>query len=974
MRAARFIAASLSLAASIPLSDDLRAEELGAETETSTAAEVQAEWLELARTASTSTSAASALTETATAAIPEPAPPGLATVRLVYTGGSCGIRSGRYELELPERIHELTALKSIVAHHAVLVQGVSVLIAEDRRVATLVDLLDRGPPVCGPPRPGLSIRSPRERLLYSGELDRYPAWIARLQGGITRREYEARRCTNASGAAAILWTPARATFTPPNWALEEFEFRLGLHLQLEHEGRIEHADIAGIPEGEPARRFHLASTLARAPDALYVDAGSFLDGASSINEGELSAHRPLGLEMLERLEPAALVPGETELLAGARWFLEEARAHHLQYVATNWTAADPALELPEYLVRDVSTPEDAVRIAFLGVVDPRIGDRVVGLAGEGITIEDPVASVQRTIRALREAKVQPDLIVVFTIADIEVTEAIEEQVRGIDLIAGDLSRDSERVRRIEIELRADGDDRRPAAAVLPIYGTTVADLTFSNRTLVRARVQPQRTTERLEADRRTLATVTRTRAKLYPQLDRPLLAAPAGGPLARLGPDEWRRLVCEAVLAGTGADVVLLPRLPRIDRLPGPLTELLVADRLATLDKLETHQIPGAKMLELLRQAGDVVPTSCGAGIGARVLPIVRGRAIDPELIYRVVTTDRARVLGLAKLFEAAYSKRAYDPRGPEPIRDDGGVQVSLRRAVLERLRALREVSGGELAPIEPLAIDSAVVSSAMWMLRLSRVSFRAERFQGADDAAFSRVPETLATSPSSLSLGVDVDLSLVHDSARFLFDLRARSQYSRLAVSGAEVQEPSDDLRISSSASIPAVALVMGPVKLMPFTEVLLDSEITPVEREGMELPRQMDLSLTFGASVVPFSFIRVARAGAFVLRDLARSERPIEAGGRAELSALVIFGPELRFEATADATLYADSQEDDASDLRFKSLIETRLALPLVRWLDAGLFARAFIFHGRVPETDLVRASYLAGFSLDVHGLFRL
>ena len=80
-----------------------------------------------------------------------------------------------------------------------------------------------------------------------------------------------------------------------------------------------------------------------------------MDGNSSVRDDALSLHRPIGFQMLKRLNPAALVPGQTELAGERHQFLAEARAAGLPYLATNWTTNREDLQLPTVLEHTVES-------------------------------------------------------------------------------------------------------------------------------------------------------------------------------------------------------------------------------------------------------------------------------------------------------------------------------------------------------------------------------------------------------------------------------------------------------------------------------------------------------------------------------------------------------------------------------------------------------------------------------------------
>ena len=93
-----------------------------------------------------------------------------------------------------------------------------------------------------------------------------------------------------------------------------------------------------------------------------------------------------------------------------------------------------------------------------------------------------------------------------------------------------------------------------------------------------------------------------------------------------------------------------------------------------------------------------------------------------------------------------------------------------------------------------------------LWLGRIRRLSLKAERFQGAENDAYSSIPETKATAPSSLTIGTDIDAAIDYSSATLLSDVRVRAAFARLQVKDEDPQESADDLRISSSLSLPGM------------------------------------------------------------------------------------------------------------------------------------------------------------------------
>lgn len=873
-------------------------------------------------------------------------------IELVWTGALGGIGSGTTRFDLHTRVPEGT-LEAVRPIHGWLVQRSFLLRAGDGRVATLGALLS-GPetPRCTPVDTVTVLTSPTEHLVIPGEL---PDWAGDL--GLRQRTAARLTCTAGEAQAELLRLGAAEDL--PKWEASQWETRLGLAWILADGTGL---DVVSVPQSEGTRRI-AALEQAVADGAIFVDAGSFVDGASSVQEASLSLHRPTGFDALRRHSPAALVPGMNELVAG--YDVLKAEAPDLPYTAANWRAEDPARALPDHrLVRT----ED-LTVAFIGVIDPAVARSVPRLADEGITLVDPVRAIPPVVQALGD---EVDLVVLLGDLPPDRLAGVRREVAGVDLILGDASADLAGARHLEVALAAPDPWTPSTPVTLPLGGVYRGRIDVQDGRPTRILTVPVPITPAIDPDPEALARVTDVRLSAYPGLDHPLL--PAADPTNPLPPDVFAKAICESIQDRTAAELVLLPRLGTPET-PGPLTELLVVDELAMPDTLELHRVPGDRFAKLLDQLVGMVPTTCGAPLAER-FPKARGRYLENDRVYRVVTTDRLRRSSpeLSSLLDTGHGALGVlDPQAVTPIRSDSGEVLTLRGAALDSLRELRKTWGEGL--LDELVARDATRLDPQWLLRVSQLSLRVEGFQGVEDDVYGEVPETLATSPSSFTLGTATDAALEYSDRRLAWDARARSVFTRLRTAD-QVQETADDLKLSTSLSLPGVSTPeVAGISLRPYAEGLYDSEITAVENDdGTSNPLQRDLSLTLGASAARKGILRTLRVGAFGLVDLSRPEKQPELGARAEAETLVTFGPRLRWTTSLNAFLYGSTEDDDASDLRFKARMDSRLQLPLSRWLGLALYGTGFAFQGRVPETRAVAASYSLGASVDVSGIFEL
>ncbi|MEC8422864.1 MAG: hypothetical protein VX000_03740, partial [Myxococcota bacterium] len=455
--------------------------------------------------------------------------------------------------------------------------------------------------------------------------------------------YHRRSCTNGAGGHAILLGPAGAR-GEPDWDLGRFEFRRTVEASVVQDDVAHPFLVVARPMQEAARTFaRIERRLGERPGSIYVDAGAFVDGASSVRDGGLSRHRALGFDMLERLGPTALAPGHTELARGARFLVEELSARELSYIATNWAAEDPSLEFPKSVQRTVPTPSGPVRLAFVAILDPGLMLDIPELVEDGVKITDPVDGVQPTVDGLFAQEQPPDAVIALTTAGPKVLADVRQRLRGVDLLLGDPSFATVRVGQRDVAVDHLPSDVKAAPLTLSLDGLATAELSFEGPEgeLDKVSNTPWLVLGEPPVDARVMDRVTRTRSEVYPPLDRPLVAAPQESPTGYLAPSTWTSLVCEAVRAETGADTVLLHHLPPPPGAPGELTELLVTDQLALLDVLEVHRIPGDRFAGVLDKAFGNVDVACGAPpAGPRT---VRGHRIEPDQVYRLVTYDRTR-------------------------------------------------------------------------------------------------------------------------------------------------------------------------------------------------------------------------------------------------------------------------------------------------------------------------------------------
>ena len=179
-----------------------------------------------------------------------------------------------------------------------------------------------------------------------------------------------------------------------------------------------------------------------------------------------------------------------------------------------------------------------------------------------------------------------------------------------------------------------------------------------------------------------------------------------------------------------------------------------------------------------------------------------------------------------------------------------------------------------------------------------------------------------------------------------------------------------------STSGTLAALAFPTGAsLQWRPYSELLYDSEFSPtVDDTGAVNPRQADLSLAMGLSSTKVGILKNIRVGGFANQDLTLiGEKPTEFGGKTTWETYKKFSG-MTWTTAGDAQVFASTRDDDATDLHLKVTAETRLAMPLARFLSVDLYAQGFALQGRVPTNDDFGFAWTLGSALDLSGAFEL
>jgi len=624
----------------------------------------------------------------------------------------------------------------------------------------------------------------------------------------------------------------------------------------------------------------------RAAATLLVDLGE-RDGDLGV---EREARARIDYAVMRRLGYSLSVPFEFELALGAEGLarLRDSLPGY-RFLAANVTARDSTLFESSWTLH-----AGGITIGLFGLVDPDVRDVLPRARLDDFTITSPLEAARRAVRRLRASGV--DAVVALSNLHPSDNAAIARDVAGIDAIVADLHvRWSPETIRTEVVL-PDRPVSRPGSPALVARGFSNGlgigrlDLTFH----APAPDQPQHlaglshslesVTDRPPADLdvvrqiRDMAQVERRPrgelmfpaflelAEAHPEL-RTFDETTAQG---RVSKRMWEEALARLLRNAARAEVAIIRKLPHFPPLIGKLHEDEIRSWLWTEDQVVVVDVLGSDLAAIIGEdrEGDLVLS----GVTRDALRVM-GRPLDPQVYYRVATTDvlfdspRFAEFSNGRRVNRLFREDDVDLLHP----DRHGQPLGLRELAITELRRIRAMGKGDeyLDRIARLVAPDQAYQS-LFTFNFDRPTLWASLNQVYNNEGYGSVPESRVTAPNSWVAGVNGRFKATYDRQRFATDLGLLVAYARQSADNADgskqVTESADDLKLD---------LTLRPKardgRWSPFVRGLFDTEFTPTvnPETGAENPRQLALRGVGGMLRAPTRHWRTVEAGVALEND---------------------------------------------------------------------------------------------------------
>ncbi len=572
-----------------------------------------------------------------------------------------------------------------------------------------------------------------------------PPDAQRMQGILTR-------VRNGAGDEAWL---AQGPGTPsePELATDPHAWEVRAHesVSLDAAGHARTLHQLARMTGEGSRRKRLIEdrlAASRCP-AIYVSAGGAVEGRSFVSNQPLSLQRPHSWAALDQTGLRFLAPGGLELTAGLDGLIAESGEAGVTLLSANLHGPSGAMPFEGAELVELGS----VAVAFVGVTDPAVLERLDEGARAGLQLDPPQQAVERALHALRARHDRdPDLVVLLASFSPASSGELLRELSGVDVVIGDFRAAQPQPVDLDVALvqpdRARRADRRPAL-VVHASGSEVGELEGwlgDDGTLDGLRLRTHPISQLLPIDDEALRPVMGVRQQVwlagepvlvpdlrtlaeedinrvqflmegqpYRQLVEQELAAgtlAAERLLLQMTPELWGNLTANLLRERARADVVILPPLPWPFELSGPTRELYAAAYLSVPDQLQLYELTGSQLRELVRVTGDARDegrpprrhsaaqgdASAEARTGAPWIAgldpthaLVGGRPLSTSDTYRVVTTTALQGYPTAgQVLAGTRPRQTFRADERRLIPTPLGAPRTLREEVLAGLEQMR--------------------------------------------------------------------------------------------------------------------------------------------------------------------------------------------------------------------------------------------------------------------------------------------
>jgi len=705
----------------------------------------------------------------------------------------------------------------------------------------------------------------------------------------------------------------------------------------------------------------------------------------------------LDFAALTALDYSVIVPYEAELALGIAT-LDSVRREHPEIVvlASNVRGGPTGALIPR-----MTLTAGRFRVGVVGLVSPRIAERLPRAILNQYTFGSPIEAARREVARLRSDGV--DAVVALTNMDPAENAELAEQVNGIDAVVADLPvRWSPEVihQRVELPDRPYARLGNPAIiARSAANGVAVGRITFEfhRRTVAAERryvlgalehhLEP--VTDRTPADtalvRRIAAmtpATTRERGDLmFPAFvdlveRHPTLAGfDATTQQGRVSQPMWEAFMARRLRARASAEVAVIRRLEQFPPLIGKLHENEIDAWLWTEDQVVVMDVRGGALRALLNSARGELATS-GIDLSRGT---IQGHRIDDQTYYRVATVDvlrdGARNLGAGRRVRDRFT---IAPDGELVAGGDRG--IGLREFVLGELKRVRAAAKGDTFVdriAELVAPDAPFVRLTSFTFDRPTIFVSANQVQGRD--GYGSVAESRVTSADSWVVGTSSRFVLTRERLRSGTDVGLSVAYGRQGVtSGAtpQVGESSDDLKLDVTLRPSFRSAQAGAFRM--FARGLLDTEFTPTENPVSlaDNPRQLAVRGSVGLLMLPRSRVRRAEFALAVENDFGNPN--VQFGAFAFLDYQQPIGVPNRlglapatYRVRNEGTYFLPARLDGPSSLALKYNMVHELLIPLMDELSLSIAADMVFFQGKVPSTNHMATSSLlrVGITYDRH-----